>query len=147
MGKLAWSSVIGLILVGVIGWSGCGGGDSTTVTKAEFNREAITICKQWQQGREAVLVKFGVASNATFTRAKQEKAILMILAPYETAVRELGELPSPPGDKARVDGVVRAMEEAVRQAQKAPLTVTSGRTPFKKPNELAERYGLTECKV
>lgn len=136
------------VIAAALAWIGCGssGSDEGSLTKADFIRKADAVCSEWQQARDqrytAAASKFGNLNN----KANKEKAILYILAPYEVAVEGLGEITPPAGEEDKVDGVVKAMEEAMAQTRKNPVAA-SEEAPFDKPNKLAESYGLEECKV
>jgi hypothetical protein len=127
---------------------GCGGGgDEESLTKAEYVRKGNAICGKWQQARGALFGKFNKQLGPSVTKAKREKAILMILKPYETASLDLAELPPPEGEEKKVQAITAAMEAAFTEAKENPATLLRSSAVFEKPNTLAEDYGLKECKA
>lgn len=139
------SSVVMTVIAALI-WAGCGSSADDSLTKADFIRKANTICSKWQQARDQRLgpaqSKFAPLTN----RVNQEKAILYIMSAYQNAVSGLGELSPPAGEEKKVGTFLKAMEEAMAQVKKEPLTATE-KSLFKKSNELVDSYGLDQCKV
>jgi hypothetical protein len=137
-----------VLLTSALG-AGCGGGGEPEekLTKAEYVRKGNAICGTWQQARGVLFGKFTHEVKPPVTQAKREKAILAILKPYETAAEELGELSPPAGEEEKVEAIIAAMKETVSKGKADPAAILSGTTSFEKPNELAEGYGLKECKA
>jgi hypothetical protein len=136
---------VGIAVMATLIWAGCGSGEDS-ITKAEFTRRANAVCSKWQRARDerfqAAQSKFGKLTKD----ASKEKAILYILSPYEEAIEELGEIPPPTGEEEKVERFVKSMEEGLTQTKADPLSAAE-KSPFEKPNKLAESYGLEECKV
>lgn len=126
---------------------GCGGEDEEALTKVEYVRKGNAICGKWQQARGALFGKFNKQLGPSVTKAKREKAILVILKPYETATQDLAELPLPDGEEKKVEAITAAMEAAFTEAKKNPAALLRSSAVFEKPNTLAEDYGLKECKA
>jgi hypothetical protein len=144
-GRIA--SILGLVLLVILVVSGCGGGDEESLTKSEYVRKGNAICGKWQQARGDVFRKLNQELKPPVTQAKKEKAVLLVLSPYETAVEELAELSFPEKEGQKAEEVVEAMEDGVSQAKANPGTLMSSTLPFAKSNQLADDFGLTECTV
>lgn len=146
--KGAIGSILGLAVVAVLMAAGCGGGGSDeTVTKADFVRQGNAICGKWQQARGKAFQEVSAKFKPPVTQAKKEKAVLLILQPYEDAIEGLKELDPPQGEEEKVEAMIEAMEEGWEQGQANPGTLLSSEAPFVKANKLVEEYGLKECKV
>lgn len=131
--------------------AGCGGGDSdssASLSKPQFVKQANALCKQeWQEGREEALGKIGneFSPNANF--AEKEKALAILLRPYETTTTKLSELGAPAGDEQEMEAIVSAMEKAAVDVKKNPSTAFESDLPFRKANQLVEDYGLKQCQA
>jgi hypothetical protein len=141
------SLILILAALAAVAVFGCGGGGEESLTKADYVRQGNAICGKWQQARGALFGKFNKTLSPPVTKAKREKAILMILKPYEVAAQDLGELSPPDGEEAKAEAVVAAMEEAATEAKANPAALLRSSAVFEKPNELADDYGLKECKA
>lgn len=128
--------------------SGCGGGGSSSLTKAEFAKKADEICRRGESERsediQAAAQKF---SGKKVTSAEQEEIILKALPSYEKEAQKIKELGAPEGAEKEAEALVAAMEEAVKNVKADPGTATTGSIPFKKANELAEEIGAKGCVV
>ena len=145
--KGAIGAIVGLAVMAVLFVAGCGGGSDETVTKTDFVRQGNTVCGKWQQARGRIFREQGQKFKPPITQAKQEKVILTVLQPYETALQGLKELDPPKGEEEKVEAIIEAIEDGVNQAKANPGTLISSDAPFSKSNKLAEAYGLKECKV
>jgi hypothetical protein len=147
MMRIGIGLTLGAALLAALFSAGCGGGGEESLTKAEYVRKGNTICGKWQQARGVLFGKFSDEVKPPFTLAKREKAYLMILKPYQTAANELGELPPPDGEEKKVKAIVAAMKGTASKAQADPAGLVKGQISFEQPNQLAESYGLKECKA
>ncbi|HET7589047.1 MAG TPA: hypothetical protein VFK14_02510 [Solirubrobacterales bacterium] len=128
--------------------TGCGGSGSKELSKAEFVKQGNAICEEATKAREKALVEFSETTNPKANQeVVREKLLAKILPLYEGAAEQLGELGAPAGDKAKVEGIVEAMEEAAARVEADPQTAAVGSLPFKKANEAAESYGLKACAI
>jgi hypothetical protein len=146
--KGAIGSIVGLAVLVALVAAGCGGGGSDeTVTKADFVRQGNAVCGKWQQARTKRFAEVNQKFKPPATQAKREKAILIILAPYEDAIQGLKELEPPAGEEEKVEAMIKAMEEGWNQAKADPGSLISNGVAFNKSNKLFEEYGLKECRV
>jgi hypothetical protein len=138
---------VALFAFGVVLISGCGGSDEETITKAEYVRKGNAICGKWQQARGEMFQKVNQELKPPVTQKEKEDVVLRLLAPYGTATEDLAEVPLPDGAEEEAEAVVTAMEDGLAQAKANPGTLISSNVPFAKSNELAEDFGLTECRA
>jgi hypothetical protein len=118
------------------------------LTKSEFVEQGNAICAEDTEEREKVLSELAETLNPNGDQeAYREQALTKLLPIYEGAAKQIGELGPPAGDEAKVEGIVKAMEEAVARVEANPQTAAVGSLPFKKANEAAESYGLKACVI
>lgn len=128
--------------------SGCGGGGSNSLTKAEFAKKADEICRRGESERAEVLKAAGQKfSGKKVTAADQEQLILEALPSYEKSAQKIQELGAPEGGEKEAEALVEAMEEAAENVKADPGTATTGNVPFKKANEAAEAIGAKGCAI
>lgn len=128
--------------------SGCGGGGSDSLTKAEFAKKADEICRRGESERgEVVKAASQKFSGKKVTAADQEQLILEALPSYEKATQKIKELGTPEGGEKEAEALVKAMEEAAENVKADPGTATTGNVPFKKADALAEEIGAKGCVV
>ncbi len=144
--KGAIGSIVGLAVLVALLVAGCGGSEET-VTKSDFVRQGNAVCGKWQQARGDRFREINSKFKPPVTQAKREKAILYVLEPYEEAIEGLKELDPPAGEEEKVEAMINAMEEGLKQGQANPGTLVSSSAAFAKGNKLAKEYGLKECGV
>jgi hypothetical protein len=132
----------------VLALFGCGGSDdgSDSLTKAEFKKQATAICKKGNKEREEATTE-AIAKFQKRTPESEREVVEAILRPYEQMTASLSELSPPEGEEQKVEGIVKAMEEAAARGKADPSAALEGDTPFRKANKLAKSYGLTECQL
>lgn len=128
--------------------SGCGGGGSSSLSKAEFSKKANEICKRAESERseliQAASQKF---SGKKVTAADQEQIILEAIPSYEKAAQKIGELGAPEGEEKKAEALVKGMEEAVEGVKADPGTATTSNIAFKNANKAAEAVGAKSCVI
>jgi hypothetical protein len=151
--KGAVGSIVGVLAVFVavcLVAAGCGGG-SDSLTKAEFAKQGNEICKTSEEERtkvlEAAFKKFQAEGVKKPNTAQQEEVALEILPPYEKATEGLAELSPPENEKAKAEKLIKAREEAVRNARATPGAVFDTAVPFKEADALAEEWGMESCPI
>jgi acyl-CoA reductase-like NAD-dependent aldehyde dehydrogenase len=147
--KGAIGSIVGIVAVAfALVVSGCGGGGSDSLTKAEFAKKADEICRRGESERsEAIQAAAQKFSGKKVTAADQEQIVLSALPSYEKEAEKIEELGAPEGEEKQAEALVEAMEEAAENVKADPGTATTGSIPFKKANEVAEEIGAKGCVV
>jgi hypothetical protein len=136
------------ILVAMFAISGCGGGDDTTsLTKAEFTKQANAACKEHTKEREKLFKEVSATIDPSeVTRKDQEMLISdVLLPPYEKDIENIQSLGAPEGDEQQVEDIVKAMENSVKNVEAKPLVALRNSTQFAEADELAKKYGLEAC--
>jgi hypothetical protein len=127
--------------------AGCGGGSDTTssLTKAEFIKQADAICEQTDETVLAGMkqaAKLGVGKQKL--SPKQEKALVLLgLTSVRKEAEELAELGAPSGDEAQIAAIVKGIETAVTEAEREPINNLG--SSFTEVNKMAAKYGFKGC--
>jgi hypothetical protein len=132
---------------------GCGGSDSTdssSITKAQFIKQADAICEKGNEENEAEFEEFAeeknLSENKEPTKAQQEEAITDIVAPgVQKQIEEIDALGAPEGDEKQVEAIVTSVEEGVEEIEEDPSSLIKGENPLGKGSKLAKEYGLKAC--
>lgn len=147
-------SMVVLLLVG-----GCGGGSSSsggseqTLTKQQFIRRAHAICyhlsKKQVRKTEAFYAAHHLNAAEPSQRAQERNIVAVVLPVVEEKAEELGALPVPEGDEAKVRAIVTAMERGVRETKAHPEWLAASTSkhpnPFAEAEQLVVAYGVWLC--
>ncbi|HEX3293622.1 MAG TPA: hypothetical protein VHR38_07770 [Solirubrobacterales bacterium] len=145
------TQIFALIVVAIaVLIAGCGGGDDTTssVTKAQFIRQADKICNHADKRQEVLSKKFSIeAAGKNATKADQIRILRAVgLQPLKLEGEELGALEAPDGDEEQVEEMVSAFEDAFAEADAEPLSMLQEPNgPYAQAGKLAAAYGLKAC--
>ena len=124
--------------------SGCGG-DDDELTKAEFLKQGNAICANGNKEIDAAADK-AFSSNQRPSNAEVKKFAEDTLIPsVEGQIDDLRDLTPPSADEDQVNAILDEDDTALDETKADPTIVASGQDPFKKANQLAKSYGLTEC--
>ena len=142
-------------LAAVLACAGCGGGE-TTLTKAEFIKQADTICRKAdakkQAGFEDYVLKLGVGAEKPMTLAQSEyqtKNILM--PPIQAAGEMIRNLDAPEEEEDQVNAIIDNLEKAIEKTEEeAEIRQKTGKVgtyhdAFTKTAKLANEYGFKTC--
>ena len=128
--------------------AGCGSSDSHSapLTKSAFVEQANGICKhateERKQGTEEAVAKASEAGESEEAQVFTET----LLAPVETMTEELGDLGPPRHLEDQVEAIIAAFEGGTEELEADP-GFAKAPSAFSEANELAARYGLTECTI
>ena len=132
------------LLTGALFIAGCGGGDDA-LTKSEFLKQGNAICKKGNQDIDK-------AANQTFekgqepTKAQVTKFAEDTLIPsVDEQISGLRDLNPPSADEDKVNAILDEAESSLDKVKADPSLFASNQDPFKKANQMANAYGLTEC--
>lgn len=134
--------------------AGCGGddGETASLTKAQFVDQANAICKE-------VIKEKNDLVNELFEQYQKEGKSLELepkeagevaaeaLPPVADLPDKLRELGTPEGDEEQVEAIADSYEQGVSEMEEDPGRIYAANYPFKKGDELAEKYGLNACKL
>jgi len=146
--KGAFLAVMAVLAAALLAFAGCGGGDeTTTLTKAEFTKQANAGCKEHSKEREELFKKVSNELDPSeVTRADQEDLISeVLLPPFEKDVENLKSLGAPEGDEKQVEAIIEAMENSIKKVEAKPLVALRSTSQFTEARALAVKYGLDDC--
>jgi hypothetical protein len=141
------------VLTGVLAMvaiaTGCGGGDSERLTKAEFIEQGDAICEQSNnqiRKEYEAFAKSNEVKEAELTNAQGAEIGGQILLPnMQTQAEELRELNPPEADEKQIVKMLDALEAGIAKARDEPKSLIGADYPFAETNELAQKYGFKVC--
>lgn len=133
-------------------FGGCGSDDETTLSKAEFTKQANAICVEGNERRKAEyrLKVQELEQKQKKSPGPPEQADLFLdvfIIPFGEMIEELEDLGVPEGDEKKVDKIFSEMRQGVEILEGDPTLVLGEPTMFDKANKLNAEYGLTGCVV
>ncbi len=138
----------GVLLVALV--AGCGSSsDSSSLTKAEFIKQADQICAKGEKSIESGAEKFAEENNVDTekpTKGQQEEVIKTVVAPeIRKQAEEINDLGAPKGEEPEVEAIVTAVEEGADELESKPAQLIEGKNPLEAGSKLAKEYGLKVC--
>jgi hypothetical protein len=133
-----------LLVAAAVAATGCGSsGDSASLTKNQFIKQADKICEEGEREQLELASKY-IQKHPS---AEEEELVIPAgLPPLRKQNERLKALPAPEGDEAQVEAIVVAFEKGVEKSEANPQDVlASDSNPFKEADSLAEKYGLKTC--
>jgi hypothetical protein len=133
--------------------AGCGSSDDSTLSRAEFLKQADAIC--WEthnrsyDGIQAYIEKHpdDFSGSPASARVSLGNGILVATVPaLEQGANELEALAAPEGESQKVEKFIAATEKANRTAEENPHSeeVTSAAV-YRDSNKLAREYDFGRC--
>ena len=136
---------------------GCGGGSDDiavqtgSLSKAEFIKQADTICKA---ARTEFIAKYETlvrANKSAFGNPEQESALIdevreTILSPnYESQIEKISALGAPSDYAPEVESFLDALQKRLSEINEHPEELDKTPYPFKGPEKIAKTVGLKGC--
>jgi len=131
--------------------AGCGSSDDdSSLTKAEFVKQADAICTKGDKQDEKEFEDFAKEHNLSEgkepSKEVQEEAVQDIVVPgVRQQIEEIDELAAPEGDEAKIEAVVTAVEDGLDELEDDPTLLFKGKNPLGEGSKLAKEYGMTKC--
>lgn len=138
--------------------AGCGGGgdksegsevNASSISKAQFVKEANAICKKGSDKMHSDYMAFSNEKNdnPTPSQAEYKEFVNTVVAPNVTReIDEIRAIGAPKGDEERVEAIIAALEEGLEKTREKPeLALSANREIFAQAIKLATAYGLTVC--
>lgn len=132
--------------------AGCGGGDDedqpSSITKAQFVKQADEICAATEKEQRKLLTKFQQENkNAKGGPQLTEEMITSAaIPPLEKQAEKFAELPSPDKEAAKAEAYAEAVEKAIRDVKKEPGTLLAEPGAFEKAEDMAPGFGFKVCR-
>lgn len=145
-------------MLGLLVVAGCGGGSSqpastTTLTKEQWVKKAFNICKrlghEQQRQHYAYERAHGMSLGEPDQREQEQINTVFVMPFVERKIEELRALPVPEGEGAKIEAILKSMEEGIRVSKAHPEWLAAPTpahpVPFAKTTELAAAYGIWDC--
>ncbi len=139
---------------------GCGddsasqAGSETTpeLSKAEFASRASTICRAAQERTTEEFGKYisenRIPTSGPGVATKAADAFRVVFRPaIEKEIDALGELGPPQADEQKVDEILAAMQQGLKEAEEDPLEFIRTSSTLEDASKLAIAYGIPACSV
>lgn len=138
-----------VLVVSLLILAGCGG-DSSTVSKEEYERQLELVCNEGIQEREdlfrTVSQEYEELSEEEQTTQVEVENLRKLIAGYQGTTEKIADLDLPEGNEEKAEELVREREEVAAKIQASPLgTRDSLGTIFDTANGLAESFGGQSC--
>ncbi len=159
MARPARRTVATTLLLGLLVVAGCGGGDgsqsvsATTMTKEQWVHKAFAICKklghEQQRGHYAFERAHGMKVGDPGQHELERLNTVFVMPFVERKIDALRALPVPAGEQAKIEQILKSMEEGIRVSRAHPEWLAAPTQahpiPFAKTAELAAAYGIWDC--
>lgn len=123
---------------------------SEPLTKAQFVKEANTICEKGVREKEdavTALLKEHAQDNTPPTKDETAEMVEEVILPsYRKVVEQLGELSPPEEAGGKAETVIEGYETALQKLEAEPAEGVEN-NPFAAPDEKAGAYGLESCRL
>ncbi len=136
------------VLVAAVALAGCGSSKSSStkttasITKAEFLAKGNAIC----QATNAARNKQGRALGNNPSRPQLVRYVKQDFIPsIQSTIDQIRALGAPPGDQAKVTGLLNLAQADLNKVRANPLLIVSGPGVFHNFAVQAHAYGLTQC--
>lgn len=130
--------------------SGCGG-DESTVSKQEFDRQLEVVCNQGLKEREEFVEEIGKefeqSKDGKPSKETQTENLRKLIAIYDETTEEIAELDLPEQGGEKVDKLVEAREDAAEKFAADPLNALGEPSIFAKANEAGEDLNAKSCAI
>lgn len=139
--------------IGVFGLTGCGGGDGSTLSKAEYIQQLELVCNKGLQKREEFIEngnkeaeKNPKRESQAETEAVQAGHIRELMAIYSGTTKEIADLSPPEQVEKKAEELVQAREDAAAKVDADPVkAVGEGAALFAKTAKAAEDLEVSGC--
>ena len=121
LGKGVIGLIVGIAAIAfVLGISGCGGGGSSSLSKAEYVKKAEEVCARSESERQEVVTAASqkLTPGKKVTPAQQEQVVLEVVPTYEKLASEIDQLGGPEGAEKKAEAWVEAMEETAEDVRR-----------------------------
>jgi hypothetical protein len=137
-------SAIVIVLIGLLGAAGCGG-DSSSLSKAEYRQQVELICNKGLQAREEFLVKSNEEA-AKGRKVGKDEGLRLYMDVYEGTTEEIADLSPPEETEKQAEELVQAREAAAAEVDKDPQkALTQSLTIFSQAKKVSEDLEVASC--
>ena len=161
MSKRVLTALLGAFVVALLA-AGCGGGgddsssgggedtgSSSSLSKAEFIKQADEICEQGNESIEGEANGFAKENGIDTenpTKAEQEEVIEQVVGPaIKREAEEISDLGVPESDQEAAENVLAAVGRGAGELEEDPAAVLEGENPLAEAGKLAKAFGFKTC--
>jgi hypothetical protein len=154
LSKRLIAMLAGVVAIAVIA-AGCGSSDdnssTSSLTKAEFIKQADAICKKGndeiEEGFESFAKENNIPKNKEPTDDQSKELVETVFVPsISSQSEELRELGAPSGDEDEISAMLDSLDEGIEEAEEEPEALFNSKSdPFGPANKKAAQYGLKVC--
>jgi ABC-type Fe3+-citrate transport system substrate-binding protein len=146
-------AAIGGLMVAAVVFAGCGGSDESSISKAEFTKQANVICYKQVEKRNLALEAAYKGETGKYFGEKidptiEQKIFRTVYLPEMRAMAKLlAEVGYPSDDEDKAKEFVETLEAANDTIEENPedILLPTTKTPVTQVDELAQQYGLGKC--
>lgn len=151
---MSYGRIISVVAVAALGAAlvlGCGDGSeaSSDVTKAEFTKEAETVCRERKEDWDAEVAAFSEQAKAEgetdFDKAKRRSETFLSASLVPLLQEELGaleDLGMPEADEAKIEKMLQSRARGIERLEEDGPEALLGQ-PFREFEREAKAYGLS----
>jgi len=141
-------AVIAALLAAVAVVVGCGGGESSQLTKAEFIKQGDVVCRKADREKQVKIEAFMQSAQERtgkpFTASEQEEFVTeAVLPPIRVEAEELRDLGVP--DEPLANEILDELEADVQDLEEDPAKLAGKVDPFADVATMAGEYGFKAC--
>jgi hypothetical protein len=152
-----YRSIVGMLALAVVSAfviAGCGGGEENSeVTKAQFTKDAETVCAERKKDWEAALAAYEKETNVakekeTVAEERERTSAFIredILPLLEEEQAALEDLDVPEADEEKIEQMLQTRSQALEEVEEGGVEAMA-RNPFLAFEKEAEAYGL-DCSL
>jgi hypothetical protein len=133
--------------------AGCGGSGNDSISRAEYIKQADTICvkdREKRFGEASAYARSHASKLSKLTQPEEGEALLaeVFLPGMRKQIEDLEALEVPDADSAKIRAFFAAMQRGIAKIEAEPdvSKVAEGKT-FSEANKLGGEYGFVECEL
>jgi hypothetical protein len=140
-------SAIVVVLIGLLGITGCG--DDSSLTKAEYEQELELVCNAGLKKREEFIADVNRRYEKQQKKpdvAEQHENLRELMGVFGVTTEEIADIGLPEQDGKKAEELVKEREDAVAEVKANPGTALQDFNEiFAKSYRLAENFGAASC--
>jgi hypothetical protein len=145
------SAIVVVVVIGLLGMTGCGGGDSS-ISKAEYEQQIEVACNKGLKEREELLKEITPEYEKQARGASQKELaeiqarnIRKLMAIYRGTTEELADVDLPEQGEKMAEELVKSREDGAAKVEADPQVFTEFTRVFAKATKAANGLGVASC--
>ena len=141
--------VAGVAAVLLLAFAGCGGGEDSSVSQAEYKTQVTLVCNGAEQKVQELISQLKQEYQERPEKAEaqyQAENLLKLIGVYEETTEELADVGVPEGKEKEAEDLIHAREEAAAEVQASPLgTRDAFQVVFRDANDILKKLEANGC--